>query len=86
MAIISKFNNQSNDDLVNEKIRFKEVLVMPELDDFNSFVRKRKISIWKWIKDVSATDAFMVFDRKDPMPFWVALKQYIGRGIRKVIK
>lgn len=59
---------------------------MPELDDFNSFVRKRKISIWKWIKDVSATDAFMEFDRKDPMPFWVALKQYIGRGIRKVIK
>ena len=68
------------------KCNFKEVLVMPELDDFNSFVRKRKISIWKWIKDVSATDAFMEFDSKDPMPFWIALKQYIGRGIRKVIK
>ena len=68
------------------KCNFKEVLVMPELDDFNSFVRKRKISIWKWIKDVSATDAFMEFDRKDPKPFWIALKQYIGRGIRKVIK
>lgn len=30
MAIISKYNNQLNDDLVNEKIRFKEVLVIDQ--------------------------------------------------------
>ena len=30
MAIISKYNNQSTDDLVNEKIRFKEVLVIDQ--------------------------------------------------------
>ena len=33
MAIISKYNNQSNDDLVNEKIRFKEVLVIDQNGD-----------------------------------------------------
>ena len=33
MAIISKFNNQSTDDLVNEKIRFKEVLVIDQNGD-----------------------------------------------------
>lgn len=33
VAIISKFNNQSNDDLVNEKIRFKEVLVIDQNGD-----------------------------------------------------
>jgi len=33
VAIISKYNNQSNDDLVNEKIRFKEVLVIEQNGD-----------------------------------------------------
>ena len=34
MAIISKYNNQqTNDDLVNEKIRFKEVLVIDQNGD-----------------------------------------------------
>ena len=33
MAIISKYNNQSTDDLVNEKIRFKEVLVIDQNGD-----------------------------------------------------
>ena len=33
MAIISKYNNQSNEDLVNEKIRFKEVLVIDQNGD-----------------------------------------------------
>lgn len=33
VAIISKYNNQSNDDLVNEKIRFKEVLVIDQNGD-----------------------------------------------------
>ena len=33
MAIISKFNKKSNDDLVNENIRFKEVLVIDQNGD-----------------------------------------------------
>lgn len=33
MATISKYNNQSTDDLVNEKIRFKEVLVIDQNGD-----------------------------------------------------
>ena len=34
VSIISKFNNQSNqDELVNEKIRFKEVLVIAQNGD-----------------------------------------------------
>ncbi len=63
---------------------FREVLIMPEFNDFNCFVRTRKIGLWKWLKDIYRTDAFMEYDSKDPKPFWVELKQYIIRAIAKL--
>lgn len=62
---------------------FREVLVMPELDDFNRFVRTRKVGLLQWLNDVKKTDAFMEYDSKDSVPFWIALRQYVIRGVKK---
>ena len=59
---------------------------MPELDDFNHFVKTRKIGIIQWLNDVRNTDAFMEYDSKDRVPFWFALRRYANRGINKILK
>lgn len=54
----------------------KQVIVMPEFDDFQN-VKLKKISLFKWIKDVVRTDRFMEFDRHDPQPFFVRVQQIL---------
>lgn len=54
----------------------KEVLVMPEFDDFIN-VKERKIGIVHWLKDVWRTDRFMEFSKHDQRPFWEKLKLLI---------
>ena len=54
----------------------REVLVMPEFQDFKN-VKHRKISLSNWLKDVKKTDRFMVFSKHDQKPFWmVVFKQF----------
>lgn len=47
----------------------KKILMMPEFQDIK-LVIKRKVSLWKWIKDWKKTDFFMEYDKNDPKPFW----------------
>lgn len=56
-----------------ENSTFKPVYVMPEFADFKNFVANRKISLWKWLKDIAKTDCFMEFDKRDPKPFFFFL-------------
>lgn len=60
------------------------IYVMPEFDDFRCFVLTRKIKLVQWISDVRRTDAFMEFDREDIMPFWILLKAFLLRGVKKI--
>ena len=54
----------------------REVLVMPEFQDFKN-VKHRQISLSNWLKDVKKTDRFMVFSKHDQKPFWmVVFKQF----------
>lgn len=65
------------------KCMFKPVYVMPEFPDFESFVYSRKISVLHWLKDVSHTNTFMVFNRCDLRPFWY---EFYHRFMKKLIK
>ena len=53
--------------------KMKEVIVMPEFDDFAN-VKNRTISLWHWLKDIKRTDRFMEFSKYDQKPFWQKLK------------
>lgn len=60
----------------------KEVLVMPEFEDFAN-VKNGNISIFKWIRDVYKTDRFMDFSKHDQRPFWIRLyKSIIGKILK----
>lgn len=48
---------------------FKDHYFMIESSDFN-YLRKYKMSIFKWLKDVFRTDTFMVFSVRDIKPFF----------------
>lgn len=56
------------DDYINDT-KAHEVIVMPEFSDLKNVIM-RKITIWRWIRDIYRTDAFMDFCRKDQAPFW----------------
>ena len=65
----------------------REVLVMPEFDDFVN-VLKRKVSFLQWIKDVHKTDCFMEYDKSDTKPFYRGMRHqlsnYIKMGLKKI--
>lgn len=67
--------------------KMKEVLVMPEFEDFHN-VRTRQISIFHWLKDVKRTDRFMEFSKHDQRPFWAKLKTliFIHLGLEKSVE
>lgn len=46
----------------------RETVLMCERDDLNHVIDKN-ISPFKWISDMRKTDAFMLYNRKDPQPF-----------------
>lgn len=52
--------------------QMKEVLVMPEFNDFSNVIHRR-LSLWNWLIDVKRTDCFMEFSKRDQMPFWFYL-------------
>ena len=56
--------------------KMKEVLIMPEIDDFHN-VRTRQISLFHWLNDVRRTDCFMEFSKHDQRPFWAKIKSLI---------
>ncbi len=46
---------------------------MQELSDFKDRVVSRRVSLGKWIKDVSSCDCFFYYNKNDKKPFWNAL-------------
>lgn len=62
----------------------KEKLVIPELIDFFQSVLTHKISFFKWTKDVIKSDIYLLYNKKDPKPFYDELKTYFQRGIQKI--
>ena len=65
--------------------RVREVLVMPEFDDFVNVI-KHKISIFQWIKDVLRTDYFMEYDKRDTKPFYHGLLQQLSNYVKLAFK
>lgn len=65
--------------------QMKEVLVMPEFNDFKN-VLNRKLSILQWLKDVRRTDCFMEYDSQDSKPFWMYLVNKIKSPFLKILK
>lgn len=63
------FNLGHNIDEYIKNCKLKEVLVMPEFNDFKNVMSKR-ISPIRWLKDVYRTDCFMEFSKHDQKPFW----------------
>lgn len=61
----------------------KDIFVMPEFDDFLCFVKTRKISCLRWIKDLRKTDLFMEFDYRDKKPFVMGIMNLFLRSIRR---
>lgn len=48
----------------------KSIIVMPEFQDFK-LVLQHKVKLFKWIKDVRRTDAFLDWNKKDKKPFFM---------------
>ena len=65
--------------------RVREILVMPEFDDFVNVI-KHKISLFQWIKDIYRTDCFMEYDRRDTKPFYHGLLQQLSNYVKLVFK
>ena len=65
--------------------RVREVLAMPEFDDFVD-VLTHTISIFQWIKDVLRTDCFMEYDKRDTKPFYHGLLQQLSNYVKLVFK
>lgn len=75
--ILVMFNSGHNVDEYIKNCKLKEVLVMPEFNDFKNVV-SRRISLIQWLKDVYITDRFMEFSKHDQKPFWVYIAKKIG--------
>ena len=60
------------DDYKNEICTPKQLLMMPELQDFK-LVLQRKVSFIQWCKDWKRTDYFMEYDKQDKKPFFFAI-------------
>ena len=67
--------------------KMKEVLVMPEFEDFH-FVWTGQLGLLHWLKDVMRTDRFMDFSRKDQKPFWQKINTLlrIRLGLEKYVE
>ena len=65
--------------------RVREILVMPEFDDFVNVI-KHKISLFQWIKDIYRTDCFMEYDKRDTKPFYHGLLQQLSNYVKLVLK
>lgn len=59
----------------------RDIFVMPEFDDFQCFVKNKKISLIKWLRDMKNTDVFMEYDPSDRKPFFIKLKKLIIKKI-----
>lgn len=60
------------EDYKNEICAPKQLLMMPELQDFKLVVQ-RKVSFIQWCKDWKRTDYFMEYDKQDKKPFFFAI-------------
>lgn len=75
----------SNDWIQEASAFVRDTIVMPEFDDFIN-VLKGKLSIIKWLKDVSRTDCFMEYDKTDKAPFYIGLWQRCASYFKYVFK
>ena len=61
-------------------LNLKPVKLMSERDDLNH-VKDKNIGLVKWLKDVSQTDVFMIFNRKDREPFRQAYNRTVDAAV-----
>lgn len=65
---------------------FKSVYAMPEFQDFDNFVRTKKLTIVSWLKDVIRTDVFMVFNKSDIRPFIYIFRSRLQNIINRLLR
>ncbi len=56
---------------------------MSEPGDFGQTVATKKLSFWKWIKDVHKADMLYFYNPKDPLPAWSFWYHKIIRAIKR---
>lgn len=53
--------------------------LMREFEDFKRCMKSKDISLFHWLKDLSHSDSFVVYDKKDPRPFYKYIFTIIKR-------
>lgn len=66
----------SNQDYSEEIKSPKDIIVMPEFQDFK-LVIQHKLGFWHWLRDVRRTDTFLLWNKKDQKPFWFFIKSKV---------
>lgn len=57
---------------------------MVETSEFRTNVRKGRVSLWQFLKDVKHCDYLTYWDKRDNGPFWTIIKQMSKRGFKKI--
>lgn len=57
--------------------------IMYEFEDFRLSVLGKKVSLWRWIKDVHHTDCFLFYSSSDILPFLMTLWAKIINVLKK---
>lgn len=58
--------------------------VMHENDIYN--LVEGKVSLWQWMKDFHRSDAFLIMNRRDPMPFIGSTLIHVRQACKKVFR
>lgn len=53
--------------------------IMYEFEDFKLSVLGKKISLWRWLKDIKQTDVFLFYNKKDKAPFYYTIWEKIKK-------
>lgn len=68
-----------------DRIRIKTPFyVMHENDLYNIF--ERKVTVNKWFRDFIKSDAFLIMNRRDPLPFIVSTLIHVRQMFKKLIR
>ncbi len=54
--------------------------IMYEFEDFRLSVLRKKVSLWRWLKDIKQTDVFLFYNKKDKAPFYYTIWEKIKKA------
>ena len=66
-----------------KKARTTSFTAMAEVNDFKDFVLTKKVSLWKWLRDVHSTDCFYFYNKHDKKPFWCYVVKHVKLFLKR---